>query len=386
MIEIDRVRLIELLRDLVAINSVNPTLVPGAPGEAEIARYLARVCRGIGLEVVEAEAAPGRPNVIATQRGRGGGRRLLLNGHLDTVSGEGMADPFDPVERSGRMYGRGAYDMKASLAAMVAAAAAVRASGVGLAGDVVLTFVADEEYASLGTEAVAREIRADAAIVTEPTELEVGVAHKGFAWVTFETVGRAAHGSRYDEGRDAIAAMGRVLGELARLEANRLPQHRHALLGRASVHAATIAGGEGLSTYPERCRLQVERRTLPGETVEEIAAEMQEVLQRAAGGDAAAGGSAEVFFFRPGYEVPADAPVVVAVTDAAQRVLGRRPRQVGLWPWMDSAILGRAGIPAVIFGPAGGGAHSTEEFVDIESVVQCAQVLAGTMVRFCGGG
>jgi acetylornithine deacetylase len=376
-LSVDRGLLTDVLRGLIACNSVNPSLVPGAPGEGAIAQYVATVCRQLGLETEVAEAAPGRPNVIARLRGTAGGRRLLLNGHLDTVAAEGMERPFEPVERNGRIYGRGAVDMKGSLAAMIAAAAALRAHPP--AGDLILTFVADEEYASLGSEAVARAVAADGAIVTEPTALAIGVAHKGFAWVRFETSGRAAHGSDYREGRDAIAAMGFILAELRRLDTNRLPQHHHPLLGRASVHASLIEGGEGLSTYPSRCVLQVERRTLPGETAEAIEAEMLEVLQRSGGG------RMELMFFRPAYETPRGAPIVAALSAAAQRVLGAPPPLVGLAPWMDSAILGAAGIPAVIFGPAGAGAHAAEEYVEVESAVRCAEVLAAAAWEFCGG-
>ena len=377
MVAIDHGFLMQTVRDLIGINSVNPSLVPGAPGEAAIAAHVAGVCRAAGLEVEIMDAAPGRPNVIAALRGTGGGRRLMLNGHLDTVSVEGMARPFEAVEQNGRLCGRGAYDMKGSLAAMIAAAAAVRAQA-RLAGDLVLTFVADEEYASLGSEAVARTVRADAAIVTEPTALQIAIAHKGFAWARLTTTGRAAHGSDYDHGRDAIAAMGNILAELRRLEANRLPQHRHPLLGRASVHASLVTGGEGLSTYPSRCVLEVERRTLPGETRAEIEAEMREVSQRAGGG------TVDVFFFRPAYEISPQAPVVAVLSSAAARVLGARPRFVGLAPWMDSAILGEAGIPCAIFGPDGAGAHAVEEYVEVNSMLRCAEVLAAAAVEFCG--
>jgi acetylornithine deacetylase len=243
---------------------------------------------------------------------------------------------------------------------------------------------ADEEYASLGTEALIGEVHADAAIVTEPTGLDVCVAHKGFAWVRFETIGRAAHGSRYDEGRDAIAAMGRILGALDRLEVEVYPRRSHPLLGRPSVHASTIAGGEGLSTYPPTCRLEVERRMLPEETIEDVRAEMTEVIRHAAGGGSASEGKAEVFLFQPGYEVSSDAPIVKTLTIAAERVLGHTPSIIGSWPWMDSAILGRAGMPTVIFGPGGAGAHSREEYVELDSVLRCAQVLAETIVTFCG--
>jgi len=381
---IDRTYVTDLLSALVSINSVNPSLVPGAPGEGEIARYLANVCAQLGLQTRLQEIAPARSNVIATLPGRGRGRRLLLNGHIDTVAVTGMDDPFKPVIRADRLYGRGAYDMKGSIAAMVAAIRTIQAAGERLVGDVILTMVADEEYASLGTEALIGEVHADAAIVTEPTGLDVGIAHKGFAWVRFETTGRAAHGSRYDEGRDAIVAMGRILGALGRLEAEVYPRRSHPLLGRPSVHASTIVGGQGWSTYPQTCRLEVERRTLPEETVEDINKEMADVVQRAAGDGDSFTGTSEVFFFQPGYEIPSEVAIVKTLATAAERVLGYSPAFVGSWPWMDSAILGRAGLPTVIFGPGGAGAHSAEEYVDLESVVRCAKVLAEVIIAFCG--
>lgn len=381
---IDRTYVIELLQTLVSINSVNPSLVPGAPGEGEVARYLAGVCAQSGLHTHLQEVAPGRSNVIATLPGTGGGHRMLLNGHIDTVAVTGMDHPFEPVIRAGRLFGRGAYDMKGSIAAMVGAIHAIQAGAARPAGDIVLTCVVDEEYASLGTEALVGKIDADAAIVTEPTDLEVCVAHKGFAWVRFETTGRAAHGSRYDEGHDAIAAMGRILMVLSHLESEVYPRRTHPLLGRASVHASTVVGGEGLSTYPPTCRLEIERRTLPEETVEDVTAEMADVVRQAAPDGAVLDATSTVFFFRPGYEIAPDAALVKTLVQAAERVLGRSPRVIGSWPWMDSAILGRAGLPTVIFGPTGAGAHSVEEYVDLDSVIHCAAVLAEAIVAFCG--
>ena len=221
---IDADRLTRLLTDLVRFNSINPDLVREAPGERAIAAYVHDYCRTMQLEAEIREVAPGRPNVIARLHGRGLRPPLLLNGHLDTVGVESMTiDPFGAVVRDGRLYGRGAFDMKGGIAAMIEGAVAAAAQGPP-PGDVVLTMVADEEFASLGTQAIVRDMqagsqaRAGAAIVTEPTGLDVCVAHKGFTWLTVETEGRAAHGSRYDEGVDAIAQMGRVLVALERLE------------------------------------------------------------------------------------------------------------------------------------------------------------------------
>src|SRR5688572_15007602 len=209
---------IALLRDLVAIDSVNPLLVPGAAGERAVARRVADEMRAIGLAVEVIEAAPGRPNVVGTLHGPVPGRSLMFCGHTDTVGVAGMTRPFEPELRDGRMYGRGAQDMKGGVAAMLDAARTVAASGGLAAGRLIVAAVVDEEHSSLGADALVATHRADAAVVTEPTGLDVAVAHKGFQWVAVETRGRAAHGSRPREGRDAILRMGRVLSALEALD------------------------------------------------------------------------------------------------------------------------------------------------------------------------
>lgn len=380
---IDRNRLIALLAGLVRENSINPDLVAGAPGEGAIAAFLAEHCRRGGLEVEVREVAPARANVIARLRGRGTGPALLLNGHIDTVGVEGMTiDPFGAEIRDGRLYGRGAFDMKGGVAAMVEAAVAAAERGAP-SGDVILTIVADEEFASLGTQAVVRDgllAGVGAAIVTEPTGLDICVAHKGFAWFTVETTGRAAHGSRHERGVDAIAHMGRVLGGLERLEREVFPHRMHPLVGRPSVHASLIEGGIGLSTYPDRCRLEIERRTLPAETSDDVAAEIEALLAGLRGADPAFQASARLQMYRPGLEVSPDAPVVRAVGRAAERVLGRAPALVGEPAWLDSGLLAAAGIPTVIFGPRGEGAHAAVEWVDLNSVAAAAEVLAQVLI------
>jgi acetylornithine deacetylase len=263
----------QLLHDLVAIDSINPDLVPGAAGEAAIAAFIAGWLRAAGLEVHLAEVRPGRPNVVGIAHGAGGGRSLLLNGHIDTVGVAGMSQPFRPRVEGGKLYGRGAYDMKGGMAACLIAAA--EAARLNLRGDVIVTAVMDEEYAGLGTLAVAEQVHADGAIVAEPTELQLVVAHKGFVWLEVETQGVAAHGSRPHLGVDAIAKMGGVLTGLERLAAELAQRPPHPLLGPPSVHASTIQGGGEWSTYPDRCTLAIERRTLPGETGDTAEAELR---------------------------------------------------------------------------------------------------------------
>jgi acetylornithine deacetylase len=366
----------QLVAELVAIDSVNPALVPGGAGEEEIAAFVARWLDDAGLEVEVVDAAD-RPSVVGIARGRGGGRSLMLNGHLDTVGVEGMLEPHIPHVRDGRLYGRGGYDMKASVAACLLAAGA--AAGADLAGDVLVTAVADEEHASVGVRAVLERFTADACIVTEPTALEIVVAHKGFAWWEIEAIGRAAHGSRPDLGVDAIAALGPVLvgvGELERALAGR----RHELLGAGSVHASLISGGQELSSYPDRCVLELERRTLPGDTAEQLDGELARLVAAGDGAEL----RARTTLVRAPFEVDPAEPIVAVLRERATAHLGREPRMQGHSAWMDAAFTSAAGIPTVVFGPAGAGAHETEEWVDLASVGDCAEVLLATAAAFCG--
>jgi acetylornithine deacetylase len=364
----------ELLEQLVAIDSVNPTLVPGGAGEAQIGRFVAEWLGARGVDVEYGEPAPGRANVVGRVRGAGGGRSLLLNAHMDTVALGGTDASLTPRVEGNRLYGRGAYDMKASLAAIMLVAVAARE--LELAGDVIVTAVADEEAHSIGSERLAESVRADAAIVAEPTELRLAIAHKGFVWLELETHGRAAHGSRYDVGIDAIARMGPSLVGLAELDARlRADGRDHPLLGGASLHASLIEGGQELSTYPERCVVKVERRTLPGETSKTVEAEL-----RAVAGDA----TVRTTFVREPLETDPRAEIVGAIAASAERVLGAPPEVVGVPFWTDAALFAAAGIPTVVFGPSGDGAHAETEWVDLESADATAAILLDTARTFCG--
>jgi acetylornithine deacetylase len=358
----------ELAAALVRIDSVNPALIPGAAGEREVGTFVAGWLAQAGLDVDVVEPVPGRPSVIGIARGSGGGRSLLLNAHLDTVGTAGMEAPFDARLEDGRLYGRGSYDMKGALAA---AMLAVRdAAAQKLTGDVILTAVADEEVASLGTEAVLERVTAAAAIVCEPTELEVAVAHRGFAGFEIETHGVAAHGSRPDLGVDAIARMGPVLVALEELDRRLQAGRRHPLVGTGSLHASLIEGGQECSSYPARCLLTGERRTLPGETLAEIEADL-----RAAGGDA----DVRLLVSREPFEADEDDDLVRAVSAAAGAA------GVGGVPfWTDAALVAAAGIPTVLFGPAGEGAHAAVEWVDVSSLERCRAVYGAVAATLCG--
>ena len=370
-----------LLAELVAIDSVNPALVSGARGEAEIAQRIADELRALRMEVDVFEAAPSRPNVVGVLRGRDPGPSLMLCGHTDTVGVVGMARPFNPEVRNGRLYGRGAQDMKGGLAAMLGAARCIVESGGLDRGSLVIAAIVDEEHGSVGADALVRRWRADAAVVAEPTGLDVAVAHKGFQWVTVRTRGRAAHGSRPQEGRDAILRMGRVLAGLEALDRELQQRPMHPLLGSPSLHASTIEGGHELSTYPVRAWLQFERRTLPGEPLDAALHETEAILARLRREDPEFEGDANALFGREAYELPEDHALPLLTIDCA-RAAGCRPQLVGMTFWTDAAILGAAGIPAVLFGPGGAGLHSTEEYVIVDDVMRCRDAMAELARRF----
>ena len=380
---IDGSWLTRVLSDLVRIDSVNPSLVEGGAGEAEIAAYVADVLREMGVDVSVHEPQPGRPSVVG-RLGRADGRTLMWNAHHDTVGVEAMDAPFEPEIRGGRLYGRGAYDMKGSVAAALAAARALVESGTELAGELLVASVADEEYASLGTADLLDRYAIDAAIVTEPSGLDLCLAHRGFVWVRVETQGRAAHGSDYEEGVDANLRMGRFLCRLEEHVRSLQRRPGHWLLGPPSLHAALLRGGTGLSTYADRCAVHIERRTVPRETVSQVERELRELLSELRREDPAFVASLEVLFSREPFETHEDAEIVQVVRGAAREVLDREPAVVGESPWMDSSLLAEAGVDTVVFGPAGDGAHAAEEWVDLASVARLAAVLARSAVAYCG--
>lgn len=380
---IERDFLFATLADLIRINSINPTLAAGGKGEAEISDYVVRALTAMGLELHQFEPEPGRISVTGALRGSGGGKSLMFNAHYDTVGVEGMDDPFSAAVRDGKMFGRGSYDMKGSLAAQMAAVKALVDSSTKLRGDVVIAAVADEEYGSLGTADLIRHVKTDAAIVTEPTAVRICLAHKGYLWINVETKGRAAHGSRFEQGIDANLRMGRFLAELEKLERDLRARTPHPLVGPPSLHAATIHGGDGLSTYAASCKLQIERRTVPGETEAQAVAELQQIVDKLTAADPSFQATVRAFFVRQPFEVAKNAAIVQALSRASGNVLGRAPEYMGDTPWMDAALLHAAGIETVVMGPGGGGAHAAVEWVEMESVAQMASILAEAAIDYC---
>lgn len=372
-----------VLADLVSIESVNPDLVPGARGETAIADFCQQWLEARGLEVERLESRPGRPSIVGVARGTGGGRSLMLNGHYDTVSLAGFeGDPLQPGVENGRMIGRGAYDMKSGVAAAMVTAA--WASRQNLSGDVIVACVADEEHSSWGTEEVLMNYTADAGIVTEPSGLQAVLSHKGFVWFDITILGRAAHGSRPDLGIDAITKAGHALVALEKWGARLRLGRQHPVLGPATVHASLIDGGEEASSYPASCTITIEVRTLPGQTGAAVETELRDVLGRL---------SQTVPDFqwritrgleRPAFEADKESPIVRTLLSEAEQALGRPAVVRGEPFWTDCALLRAAGIPCLMFGASGGGAHAADEWVDLASVDTLTEILAGTVRRFCG--
>jgi len=364
---------ISLLSRLVRINSVNSTL-SGGPGEQELAEYVRHYLQQLNLPAEIHTIAPGRSNVVTVIPGSDRNRSLLLNSHLDTVGIEGMADPFTLKREDDRLFGRGAYDMKGSIAVMLLLAGYFVERRPPL--DILLTFVADEEDKSVGMEYLVGRWLADitplplGAIFLEPTEEGIGMSHKGFNWYELEVIGQAAHGSRPEEGIDAILPLRSALDELAGIQDELLQRNPDPLLGHASLHGSIIEGGTELSVIANRSRLQWERRTLPGESQAELDLELERMVQAVKKHPGGHEVNARKFFTRQPYRVPDDARILKLLQKASPQ-----SNPLGLSFWADSALAAQAGIPSVLFGPAGHGAHAVDEWVSLKSLVRVYKVL-----------
>ena len=367
---------------LIAIDSTNPDLSPGGAGEADIAAWCARWLTARGFEIHRLEERAGRPSIVGITRGTGGGSSLMLNAHLDTVGVDGYeGDPFSGARHSGRVYGRGAFDTKGGLAAVLVAAH--RATLTPLAGDLLVALVADEEFGSRGTEEVLRRFSADAAIVVEPSELSLTVCHRGFAWFELTLHGRAAHGSMPGQGVDAIRHAGLVLQVLDDLGAGIEQKAAHPLLGHGSVRVAMITGGTDAATVAASATLTIERRTLPGETPERVEAELRHLLDHLAATTAGFRYDLTRLVARGAFEADPAWPIVRLLDDQAERVLGRPIVQRGEPFWTDAGLVREAGIPCLLFGVDGAGAHAPVEWATEASIHQVAEILEDTIIAFC---
>jgi acetylornithine deacetylase len=370
---------------LISIPSVNPEIENGV-GERELASFIADWFRKIRkFDVYEQRVSKNRFNVIAILRGNGHGQSLMLNGHMDTVGTSGMhVNAFGTRIREGVIHGRGSCDMKGSLAAMMTAMLWLANSTRRLDGDILFTAVVDEEYKSLGTSNLVKRFTADAAIVGEPTSLDIGVAHKGYAWVEVETFGKRAHGSVPDRGIDAIEKMSRIISGFNHVR-RRHKLRKHPLLGTAKIHTSKIIGGSDWSSVPSRCVLQLERRLLPGETAKDATNEVKEIVRAMAERDDKLKARVRLIYHADAMQVM-HPPHLSILKNEAKRS-GARARIIGLPYWTDAAILvNEAKIPTCLFGAGDiAVAHGPDEYVRIDEVIKAAGIYGQTAQRYCNG-
>lgn len=375
---------LNILKRLVRINSVNPDVGEG-PGEGKIAEEIAELLESSGLEVQTQRLPGGRCNVIGILRGKGGGKSLMLNGHMDTVGVNNMeVPPFDPSMRDGNLYGRGSCDMKGGLAGIISAAKALASSGMGLKGDLYVSGVADEEYASIGTEKLVERYKTDGVVVGEPTRMGVGIAHMGYLWLDVETRGRSAHGSVPEKGHDAIVDMARIINGIEE-EKIELRKKRHPLLGSPKIHTSSVTGGQAWSVVPDYCHLKVERRTLPGERARNGIEEMRRIIRKVKSRYPGVGAKTKLNFERPPFQVERTTQLASSIAQASALVT-TASSFVGVPYWSDASIfLEKGKMDTVLFGPGDiNHAHSPLEYVPIDEVEKSAQVYAQTAVSYCG--
>ncbi|HET6626596.1 MAG TPA: M20/M25/M40 family metallo-hydrolase [Nocardioidaceae bacterium] len=385
-------RAVDLTAELVALDTTNPALVPGAPGERPAVEHLCRrlSTSGFRTEVVEA-AVPGRPSLLAWHTGPRPGRTLVLDGHLDVVGAGAMPDPFGPRVVGDRMTGRGTCDMKAGVAAMVVAAE--ESARRRTPGTVVLALVADEEHDSIGTEAVLPALSRlglapDGCIVGEPTGLDLAAAHRGYAVVEVVLRGTAAHSSQPDLGSNALTHLGRLLGRIEDADTELRTRPAHPVVGHGSWAATVAHAGEAPFTVPDLATTLLERRTVPGESAAAALVDVREMLAALTAADPTVSGLARLVTWRDAWELGNDAAtagLLESLQGALARHGGPAAAQVGFPYWMESAMWQAAGIPTVVCGPAGGGLHADDEWVELAQVRSYAGALVDVVQDFCGG-
>ncbi|KAF3037878.1 hypothetical protein E8E11_005104 [Didymella keratinophila] len=375
---------VELTQILTRINSSNPDLSEAAgAGETAIANYINAWLQHRGMESHWIEAQPGRPSVVGVLRGSGSGKSLMINGHIDTVSlsTHTSGDPLSGELKDGRIYGRGCLDMKAGIAAGMAAMARIASSGSRPEGDVILAAVSDEEKLSKGTEAVLTAgWKADAALVTEPTSQDIVTSHKGFVWFEIDVLGVAAHGS-LQEGVDAILLAGYL--QTALLDyARTMPWDPR--LGQASLHGGRIVGGEEPSSYPAFCTLTIEFSTVPTQSSKSLAADLDNLLSSIARKiPQFRYNTPRITFSRPPSGLADENAFVQTFISSVSRTLGDTPAPAGRGFWCDAGLLNEAGIPSIVFGPKGEGLHAEEEWVSASSIHDVTDVLETTIQDLC---
>ena len=381
----------ELLADLVRIESVTPWLIPDGAGEARIATYLEAWLGSIeGLQVSLEEVEPGRPNVIARLRGAGPGPRLWLNAHSDTVGYANWRErALEPALDGDRLVGLGAADDKAGCVTAMLAMRELARRRTSLAGEVVAAFTIDEEGASIGTEDLLRRHRdeMDACLILEPDGNErITVEHQGFGWIDVVVHGRAAHGSAPDVGIDAIANMAEVIRRLKELDAAGFGRGNGGLSGRTVFHTGTVRGGTDYATYPATCVLGIEIGTQPGERLSDRVAEIEAIFEDLHRADPDFSGEVVVKIDRDPFLATGHEALLAALSDATLAVAGRRSAEVGMNAWADSGLTQNAGVPTLLFGPAGGNFHAPDEWVSVSEVEAAGKIVAEAVARFCRRG
>ena len=382
---------LELTRELVAIDSVNPSLVPGAPGEARIAAFAAERLDSAGFTVrlLGAASDPRRVSVIAVREASRRGRTVVLNGHLDTVGVEGMADPFTARIDEDRLHGRGASDMKGGVAGLIVAAEQLAAADVP--GRIIVALVADEEDGSVGATQLIDDLTGtatttDLCLIAEPTWLDLAVAHRGYALVKAEFRGAAAHSSQPQEGVDAIRPLGELLVAVTRRDAVLRRRPPHPLLAHGSLMATVVHAGSAPFTVAAAAEAWIERRTLPGEADTVALDEVRELVDEV-GGAVGLESAAQLVIARDAWQ--ADATGAAAefsnlLAQALGAAASRMPARVGAPYWMESALWQAAGVPTVVCGPAGGGLHAVDEWVDIAQLQRFPVAVVDAVARFLG--
>ena len=367
---------IDLLKKLVSIPSINPSIdTENGTGEKSIAEFCVKWLKEKGIKAWNDKVEPGRVNTIA-ECGNGNGSTLVLCAHTDTVGIKGMTiTPFEPKIENGKLYGRGSYDMKAGAASIMACA--VEIAKIKFNGKLILALVCDEEYASIGAQDFVKKYKADACILTEPTEEQIVTAHKGFVWFEITTKGNAAHGSRWDLGKSAISSMGKIINALTEFDETVLRKRTHELVGPASMHCSVINGGSAESVYASECKMKVERRTLPGENLTEVIDEISNIVKRI---DSST--QLRTLLDRSPAVCNEDEEILGCLHDAFIKVKGKATENTGVQYWMDMAIFTEAGIPTVDIGIIGEGAHADVEWADVDSFIRCTEILVVTCKRF----
>lgn len=387
---ISRDELIQLTKELISI----PSYYGIKSQETEVAKHILAVFQKEGIECWLDEVKDERCNVYAILRGTGNGKSLMLNGHIDTVPPYDMIDACCPHISGDKIYGRGASDMKGSIAAMILSMITLKRLKVPLKGDVIFAGVIDEERQSLGSISLLEKgIRTDAAIVGEPTESKICIAHRGLEWYEFIFTGKTVHGGKQQEGINAISKAVKFLHLIENELAPKLFERKHPILSSATVNIGVIRGGTQPSTVPGSCEVYLDRRFLPDERYEDVGQEFLDIIERLSAQDDEFKCEMKVThdsvmqgeYVHLAYEINRNDPFVKLIKNKLSAVLGTKAELSYFPAWTDAALLSNYGnIPTVVFGPGYmSGCHSKDEFVEVSQLVESCITYALTSMDYC---